>query len=76
MARKYGHARRNDLRELRELRKFVAPEVVFGVGARQLAGQHARNLGAQHALLVTDSGVIGAGWSLPLPSPLYSFKPA
>lgn len=63
MARKYGHARRNDLRELRELRKFVAPEVVFGVGARQLAGQHARNLGAQHALLVTDSGVIGAGWA-------------
>lgn len=63
MARKDGHARRNDLRELRELRKFVAPEVVFGVGARQLAGQHARNLGAQHALLVTDSGVIGAGWA-------------
>ncbi len=46
-----------------ELCKFVAPEVVFGVGARRLAGQCAANFGAQRALLVTDPGVIGAGWA-------------
>jgi alcohol dehydrogenase class IV len=47
----------------RELRKFVAPEVVFGVGARRLAGQYAANFGAERALLVTDPGVIAAGWT-------------
>jgi alcohol dehydrogenase class IV len=60
VATKDRHLTRNDLRELR---KFVAPEVVFGAGARRLAGQYARNLGAQQVLLVTDAGVIGAGWA-------------
>ncbi|MFO7680150.1 MAG: alcohol dehydrogenase-like regulatory protein ErcA [Chloroflexota bacterium] len=46
-----------------ELRKFVAPEFVFGVDARQLAGQYARNLGARKALVVTDPGVAAAGWT-------------
>ena len=46
-----------------ELRKFVAPEVVFGAGARRLAGQYAANVGARHALLVTDPGVVRAGWA-------------
>ena len=46
-----------------ELRKFVAPEVVFGMGARRLAGQYAANFGAQRALLVTDPGVVRAGWA-------------
>jgi len=46
-----------------ELRKFVAPEIVFGAGARTLAGRYARNLGASKVLLVTDPGVVSAGWS-------------
>ena len=46
-----------------ELRKFVAPEIVFGVGARRLAGRYAANLAAERALLVTDPGVIDAGWT-------------
>ena len=46
-----------------ELPKFVAPEVVFGVGARRLAGQYAANLGAKRALFVTDPGVVRAGWA-------------
>jgi alcohol dehydrogenase class IV len=50
-------------RGLHELRKFVAPEIVFGVGARQLAGRYARNLGAERVLLVTDPGVTAAGWA-------------
>lgn len=44
------------------LRKFVAPEFIFGEGARKLTGQYARNLGANRVLLVTDPGIIAAGW--------------
>jgi alcohol dehydrogenase len=46
-----------------ELRKFVAPEIVFGAGARQLACRYAKNFGAERVLLVTDPGVIAAGWA-------------
>jgi len=48
---------------LLELRKFVAPEFVFGPGAADLAGRYARNLGLERALVVTDPGVIEAGWT-------------
>ncbi len=46
-----------------ELRKFLAPEAVFGVGSLQLAGQYARNLGGSKALVVSDPGVVAAGWA-------------
>ncbi|MGB8030458.1 MAG: alcohol dehydrogenase-like regulatory protein ErcA [Terracidiphilus sp.] len=46
-----------------ELRKFLAPEVVFGVGSLHLAGQYARNLGGSKALVVSDPGVVAAGWA-------------
>jgi alcohol dehydrogenase class IV len=46
-----------------ELRKFVAPEFVFGVGARHLAGRYAKNFGARRVLVVTDPGVLAAGWA-------------
>lgn len=46
-----------------ELRKFVAPEFVFGIDARHLAGRYARNFGAKKALVVTDPGVAAAGWT-------------
>lgn len=45
-----------------ELRKFVAPEFIFGVGARHRVGFYARNLNAQRVLVVTDQGVAAAGW--------------
>ncbi|MBJ6723233.1 alcohol dehydrogenase-like regulatory protein ErcA [Geomesophilobacter sediminis] len=45
-----------------ELRKFLAPEFIFGVGARKLAGRYARNLGGKKVLLVSDPGVVHAGW--------------
>ena len=45
------------------LRKFVAPEIVFGPGALSLAGRYARNLGASKVFLVTDPGVAEAGWA-------------
>jgi len=46
-----------------ELRKFVAPEFIFGVGARLQAGLYAKNLGATNVLVVSDQGVIDAGWT-------------
>jgi len=42
-----------------QLRRFVAPEIIFGVGALQLAGQYGRNLGGSKALIVSDPGVHG-----------------
>jgi alcohol dehydrogenase class IV len=45
------------------LRKFLAPEFVFGSGALSLAGQFAENLGVTRPLLVTDFGVRRAGWT-------------
>ena len=47
---------------LDELRKFVAPEFVFGVGARHLVAQYVQNLGASKVLLVTDPGVCETRW--------------
>ncbi len=47
---------------LLDLRKFLAPETVFGVGAGKLAGRYARNLGARRVLLVTDPGVAAQPW--------------
>jgi alcohol dehydrogenase class IV len=44
-----------------ELRKFVAPEFVFGRGAIDLAGQYAANFGARKVLMVTDTGVAEQG---------------
>jgi len=53
-----------------ELRKFVVPEFIFGVGARHKVGLYARNLNAKRVLIVTDPGVIAAGWLAELTSDL------
>jgi alcohol dehydrogenase len=45
-----------------EIRKFVAPEFVFGSGAIDLLEQYLHHYGARKVLLVTDSGVSEAGW--------------
>ncbi|WP_319522282.1 alcohol dehydrogenase-like regulatory protein ErcA [uncultured Desulfosarcina sp.] len=44
------------------LRKFLVPEIVYGPGALMLAGRHVANFGASKVLIVTDPGVIAAGW--------------
>jgi alcohol dehydrogenase len=49
-----------------ELRKFFAPEFVFGAGALSLGGQYARNLGGRHVLVVSDPTVEAAGWVQPV----------
>ncbi|ACH40869.1 iron-containing alcohol dehydrogenase [Citrifermentans bemidjiense Bem] len=46
-----------------ELRKFLAPEFICGAGARQLAGRYAKNLGGRKILVVSDPGVVEAGWT-------------
>jgi len=44
------------------LRKFVAPEFVFGEGASNLAGRYACNFGLHNVLLVSDPGVVSCSW--------------
>ncbi len=44
-----------------ELRKFVAPEFIFGSGARLLVGRYAKNFGARKVLIVTDPDVMAVG---------------
>ena len=44
------------------LRKFVAPEFIFGIKARKLAGQYSENLGLTNLLVVTDEGIKKTGW--------------
>jgi alcohol dehydrogenase len=46
-----------------EFRKFVTPEILHGAGARRLAGRYARNIGAERVLVVSDAGVVAAGWT-------------
>lgn len=43
--------------------KFHAPEVVFGFGSLAEAGQAAVRLGARRPFLVTDPGILTAGWA-------------
>lgn len=44
------------------LRKFVSPEIIFGAGARKTAGNYARSFGSRKVFLVSDPGVVAAGW--------------
>jgi alcohol dehydrogenase class IV len=48
------------------IRKFVTPEILYGRGAIYYVGQYARNFGAAKILIVTDEGVIEAGWVKPV----------
>ena len=48
---------------MQPLRKFVAPELVMGQGAIDLAGRYAANFGARRVLVVTDPGVVACGWT-------------
>jgi alcohol dehydrogenase class IV len=42
--------------------KYLVPEVVFGWGSLSEAGWAARRLGAQRPFVVTDAGLVQAGW--------------
>ncbi|MGE4558612.1 MAG: alcohol dehydrogenase-like regulatory protein ErcA [Desulfobulbus sp.] len=43
------------------IRKFLAPEIIFGDGALELLGRYALNFGAGRVFIVTDQGVVGTG---------------
>ncbi|WP_304442455.1 MULTISPECIES: iron-containing alcohol dehydrogenase [unclassified Sporosarcina] len=47
----------------RILYKFVMPEVIFGKGSIDQAGDGCARLGAQRVLVVSDDGVQAAGWT-------------
>lgn len=47
---------------LLEIRKFVAPEYLFGVNARLLAGQYCKNLGVRKLFFATDNQVKNTQW--------------
>jgi len=53
----------NILYEGLPIRKFVAPEIILGDGSRSLINQHILSLSGQNIFLVTDPGVIKAGWA-------------
>lgn len=42
--------------------KYLVPEIVFGPGVLDQVGHAARRLGAVRPMLVTDEGVLAAGW--------------
>ena len=48
---------------LLNLRKFLAPEIIFGKGARKLVAQYCHNFRMQKPLIVSDEGVNDAGWT-------------
>ena len=47
---------------LSQLRKFVSPEIIFGAGCRHHVGNYASTFGARKVLVVSDPGVVAAGW--------------
>lgn len=46
--------------------KFVMPEIIFGNGSIRRVGESCVRLGAQNVFIVTDPGVIKAGWLEPV----------
>ncbi len=44
------------------LRKFLAPEIIFGTGARKMVGQYCNNFMLEKVIIVTDQGLIDHGW--------------
>ncbi|MFL6054512.1 MAG: iron-containing alcohol dehydrogenase [Actinoallomurus sp.] len=44
------------------LRKFLVPEVVFGVGTLGEVGSAVRRLGGTRPFVISDAGVMAAGW--------------
>jgi alcohol dehydrogenase class IV len=51
------------LKSLQHIRKFVSSEVVYGVNSIELVKFYVKNFEGRKALIVTDDGVIKAGWT-------------
>jgi alcohol dehydrogenase class IV len=63
-----------DTNSILNLRKFLAPEIVYGEDSISLSGRHANNFGASKVFIVTDPGVRKAGWTLSVEKSLKSYK--
>lgn len=46
---------------MKELRKYVIPEIVFGEGAAKICNRYALNFGSTRPLIVTDEGIVSTG---------------
>ncbi len=42
--------------------KFLVPEIIFGVGSLDKVGENVIHLGGEKPFIVTDNGIIEAGW--------------
>jgi 1,3-propanediol dehydrogenase len=47
---------------MRQVTKFVIPEIIFGIGSLNQVGDSLVRLGARRVFLATDPGVAAAGW--------------
>lgn len=45
-----------------DLRKFLAPEFIFGKDARLMAGNYCKKLGGKKIFLITDEGLLKTQW--------------
>lgn len=63
LRRRYNRSRAMDRMDSEaSLLKFDMPEVIFGLGALSRIGECAKRLGGERVFLVTDPGIIAAGW--------------
>ena len=46
----------------KELRKFVAPEIITGVDARLITGRYLAHFAAQNPMIVTDKAITEFEW--------------
>lgn len=51
------------MKNLQHIRKFVSSEIVYGVNSIELVKHYVNNFEGQKVLIVTDKGVIDAGWT-------------
>ena len=63
MAKKDAEELSNRLHTGFPIRKFVAPEIILGDGSRSFIGQYVRSLSGRNIFLISDTGVIKAGWA-------------
>ena len=45
------------------LRKYLIPEIIYGFKAHEMVGQSIRQFALERVLVVSDAGVINAGWT-------------
>ena len=45
------------------LRKFLAPEIVFGIGARNLVANYIKNYGRTKVFVVADKNLYNLSWN-------------